>query len=201
MNPLDLERLAVRIETLQNTRTHGWNPADEMEFKRLLPGSRDRRALPNPDDLRNIARQLRARQEPEDFSTIRRDYRMWLQVAFNAEGIARDNHPRNPKRIMRDMARGRFPKFGSLRRAVIKLAHENPELRSHLLPLVTAKDKPKTPQLRDPYYKMSDGLVAFEEAIGGKDLRGDRKLRSLFVKLDRAKAELHKYLNANYTWD
>ena len=33
MRPLELNRLAVRIETLMRVNTHGWAPGDELEFR------------------------------------------------------------------------------------------------------------------------------------------------------------------------
>ena len=100
-NPLDLKRLAVRIEGLLHTRTHGWAPADEMEFKSLLPTGRDRRKLPEPARLNQMADD---REEPS-----LQDFRLWIQIAMKLDGLKQQNDPRNPKRIMRDMARGRWP--------------------------------------------------------------------------------------------
>ncbi len=111
INPLDLERLAVRIERLQHTRTHGWHPADELQLRQGLPGGFARNKLPDPKDLREWAGLIRAGQESEGVLSAQRDYRNWLQWALTLEGLIRDNDPRNPKRMMRDMARGR-PPFG-----------------------------------------------------------------------------------------
>lgn len=36
VNPLDLNRLALRIEGLAQTSTYGWSPADEWDMRRLL---------------------------------------------------------------------------------------------------------------------------------------------------------------------
>ena len=101
LSPLDIKRLAVRIEDLQHTRTHGWDNADEMEFKNLLPTGRDRRKLPDPDDLRQMAD---AREQPKP-----QDWRLWLQTALRLDGLKHQNDPRNPRRMIRDMARGRRP--------------------------------------------------------------------------------------------
>jgi len=117
ISPLDLERLAVRIETLQQVSTRGWHPADELDFKARLPGSMGRLALPDPGELRELALEIRKqRVDPEQrqiIDTRRKDavrhWRTWLSVALHNEGVARDNDPRNPKRIMRDISRGRFP--------------------------------------------------------------------------------------------
>ena len=101
ISPLDLQRLAVRIENLQHTRTHGWDNADDLEFRNLLPGGRDRRALPDPAGLREMA----AKGESPDHG----DYRLWHQMALHMEGLVRQNRPDNPRRIIRDMVRGKIP--------------------------------------------------------------------------------------------
>jgi len=101
LTPLDLQRLAVRVEGLMHQHTHGWHPADELDLRNRLPGGRDPRALPTPEALREMAR---TGQMP-DYEK----YRLWISTALTLEGHVRDNDPRNPKRIMRDMARGRWP--------------------------------------------------------------------------------------------
>ncbi len=102
ISPLDLERLANRIEQLQTHRgRHDWHPADDLEFKNLLPGGRDRRALPDPAMLRL---QAQAGESPK-----MGDYRLWIQMTMHMEGLVSQNNPRNPRKIIRDMARGRFP--------------------------------------------------------------------------------------------
>ena len=40
---------------------------------------------------------------------ITRLWRIWLGLAQRLEGVIQDEDPRNPKKIMRDMARGRLP--------------------------------------------------------------------------------------------
>ena len=107
VSPLDLERFAARIERLQRTRTHGWNPADGLEFKNMLPGGRGHRRLPDPKKLREIARDTPFSDEDSRF--VSSNWRNWMTWALRAEGLIRDNDPRNPRRMMRDMARGRFP--------------------------------------------------------------------------------------------
>lgn len=99
VSPLDLQRLAARIESFQRMSQHGWHPADNLEFKNLLPGGYDRRALPEPTTLRALAS---ARQSPDP-----KDYRLWLQIALHMEGLAHQNDPRH--RILRDLSRGRLP--------------------------------------------------------------------------------------------
>jgi tRNA nucleotidyltransferase/poly(A) polymerase len=107
VSPLDLERFAARIERLQRTRTHGWNPADGLEFKNMLPSGRGHRRLPDPKKLREIARDTPFSDEDSRF--VSSNWRNWMTWALRAEGLIRDNDPRNPRRMMRDMARGRFP--------------------------------------------------------------------------------------------
>lgn len=101
ITPLDLQRLALRIETLQRKARHGWHPADDLEFRNILPGGRDRRAVPAPADLREMADKKEI-PPPAKF-------RLWLQMTLHLEGLAHQNDPRNPRRIVRDMSRGKFP--------------------------------------------------------------------------------------------
>jgi len=110
MHSRDLEQLAQRIERLARTRTHGWHGGDDLEFENRLPNSRvrdPRRKLPDPARLRELAKQ-RERSE-EDEKWVSSNWRMWIQTAMTLEGLVRDNDPRNPRRIMRDMAWGRHP--------------------------------------------------------------------------------------------
>lgn len=107
MSPLDLQRLAVRIEQLQRTRTRGWHPADELEFKNLLPGGRGRQQLPDPVRLRELVEGYPL--SDEDSRGVSQNWRNWVTWAMRAEGLVRDNDPRNPKRMLRDLQRGRFP--------------------------------------------------------------------------------------------
>ena len=108
VTPLDLERLAVRVETLSQVHTHGWHPADDLDFHRRMPGGRDPRALPTSADLREKAASLRALKELPDLYEM---YRVWILTAMTLEDLQRDNDPRNPKRVMRDMATGRARGF------------------------------------------------------------------------------------------
>jgi hypothetical protein len=119
ISPLDMERLAARIERLMAMRTDGWHPADEMEFRKALPGGRGYRTLPEPSFLREVARAQKMagpREEEEDEDSLGEaieDWRMWISLALDMEGLASRNDPRNPRRMMRDMARGKFPgRFG-----------------------------------------------------------------------------------------
>lgn len=116
IDPLDLERLAVRIERLQQTHTHGWSGGDELEFKRALPPHGPTTLevrpwqLPDPKRLRELATRVRGGvASPDEVQHASRTYRDAIQVALRLEGLVRDNDPRNPKRMIRDMARGKFP--------------------------------------------------------------------------------------------
>jgi hypothetical protein len=102
VSPLDIKRLALRIETLQRTSTRGWG-GDELDFRNTMPGGRARNALPDPADLRELA-------DSGDLKTAARQWRTWIATAMRLEGMVRDNDPRNPKRMMRDMARGKIPR-------------------------------------------------------------------------------------------
>lgn len=104
--PLDLERMANRVEHLQFTRTHDWHPADALEFRNALPGSHGHQTLPYPQKLKEMAR---SSTSPSDA-----DWRMWTSLILRMEGIKSQNDPRNPRRIIRDMIRGKIPlRYGS----------------------------------------------------------------------------------------
>ena len=110
ISPLDLDRLAVRVETLERTRTHGWAPGDDLEFENGLHTGRDRRErkLPDPEYLRVLSQQLQTGHDlPPDFHQM---WRYWIQTAMRLEGLKSQNDPRNPLRMMRDMARGKLPR-------------------------------------------------------------------------------------------
>ncbi len=78
---LDLDRLAARIERVGRAGRHGWHPGDELEVRGLL------QRLPAPEALRAM--------NPEDVQ--QGDWRVWMQLILRAEGLVRDNDPRNPK--------------------------------------------------------------------------------------------------------
>ena len=107
MSPLELQRLAVRIERLQRTRTHGWHSGDELEFRNHLPTGRGRQVLPTPEKLRELADA--SPLDEKEARWVSANWRNWVTWAMRAEGLIRDNDPRSPKRMMRDMQRGRFP--------------------------------------------------------------------------------------------
>lgn len=100
LSPADLIRLAVRIEALERQSTHGWMPGDALEFQNGLPNSRvtdPRRKLPNPTAVR-------------EGSITFDQYQGAVQICWRLESLANYNRPNNPRRIMHDMARGKFPR-------------------------------------------------------------------------------------------
>lgn len=100
ISPIDIQRMALRIERLVQTSRHGWHPADSLEFERCLPTGHDpQRRLPDPKILKTRT----------DVSGT--EFQLWNQILLRMEGLMRDNDPRNPKRMLRDMARGKLP-FG-----------------------------------------------------------------------------------------
>lgn len=96
--PLDLQRLAFRIETLMRMDTHGWSAGDELEFRNGLPNSRTNRKLPDPKTLRAA-----------DVNVTEAQYHEWIHRALQMESLAHRNHPHNTHRIVQDMIRGRLP--------------------------------------------------------------------------------------------
>jgi len=112
MNPLDLDRLAVRIERLQRTRTHDWMPGDAMEFAQHLPDSRANaeRRLPKVKDVRSCAARLRKGDVPTvALQNIASEYRRSLQWCLRLESLISRNRSTSIPRIMHDMRRGRMP--------------------------------------------------------------------------------------------
>jgi len=107
ISPLDLERLASRIERLQRTRTHDWMPGDGMEFKRQLPSDRvlHRDQLPAPAFLRATAK-----GEGEKEFTVQ-EYRTAIQRCLRMESLISRNKPTSTARMMYDIKRGRPPGF------------------------------------------------------------------------------------------
>lgn len=103
-SPLELQRMAFRIENLLRISTHGWVGGDDLEFRNCLPGGHDRRVLPEPKRLRDAA------QDNKGESPTQAEFQAWNQTILRLESLAHDNDPRNPKRMLRDMARGRFPR-------------------------------------------------------------------------------------------
>lgn len=101
IHPINIERLANRIERLQQVSTHGWHPGDELEFRNQLPQSRleARYKLPDPATLRDPEKQK---------GVTLQDYLNWTQRALRMETLIRNNDPRNPRRIIRDVIQGRL---------------------------------------------------------------------------------------------
>ena len=109
--PLDLQRLAVRIERLQAhvPRTYRWG-ADGMDFRNHMPGGRIPNALPEPEFLRDLADNYKDK-DSDEMQLAKRKWRIWIQVALRMEGLIPRNDPNNPRNIMRQMARGKYPLF------------------------------------------------------------------------------------------
>lgn len=111
MSPLDLERLAVRIEELEHTSTRDWHPADAMQFKRGLydPYVRvvDRR-LPAAEDVRKMAKALR---QGETITFTVQNYQDAIRLCLDLESLAHRNRRGSPHRMMQDIIHGRVP-FG-----------------------------------------------------------------------------------------
>jgi len=105
MNPLEIQRLARRIEALQRQSTTGWVGGDDMILRNALPNARTRQALPDPAKLREQA------VGPVEDHPEMGDFRRWLRLVLHLEGLVHDNRPGNMSRIMRDMARGRTPRW------------------------------------------------------------------------------------------
>ncbi len=105
INPLDLNRLAVRIEGLVQTSTYGWDSGDACDLRRLLPDPRDpegRLRLPHPDLLRSSSR--------GEGEVSLQDYQKWNRWCMDLEQTHHRNRPGSPQKMMRDMARGKFPR-------------------------------------------------------------------------------------------
>ena len=111
MNPLDLERLAVRIEELERTSTRDWHPADAMQFKRGLhergvnyPEGR----LPAAEDVRKMAKALR---QGEALTLTLQKYQEAIRLCLDLESLASRNRRGSTHRMMQDIIHGRVP-FG-----------------------------------------------------------------------------------------
>lgn len=65
-----------------------------------------------------------------------------------------------------------------------------------------AAAKHQTGVLREPYYKMGDGLVGLTDAARSEpQLREDTKLQKLIKDVAKAQTALHQHLEATYIWD
>ena len=106
ISPLELQRLAVRIDSLQRTSTSGWDSGDGYEHHAKLPDSRvplgSRTRLPMPEKLRELSL-------GENVISIQ-DYRTWNSWCSDLEQTCHRNRPGSPQKMMRDMARGKFPR-------------------------------------------------------------------------------------------
>ncbi len=106
LSPLDLNRLAVRIETLERQNTHDWMPGDDLEFRRGLHDPRVR----DPRGRLPSSKTVRAAASGEGEVTVE-EYRNALQVCLRLESLISQNRPNSPRRMMHDMVRGRVPGF------------------------------------------------------------------------------------------
>lgn len=112
MNVRDIINLISRIERLQRVRPHDWMPGDELSFKNLLPGGRGRQTVPDPADLQQLAEDMKNGEvSDKDRQRIARNWRLWMSLVARGERYMRDNDPRrfNPRRMIRDMQRGKWP--------------------------------------------------------------------------------------------
>lgn len=106
---IEYERLACRIEQAMIRSTHDWHPGDELEYRNLLPAGRSPKRLPDPKQLREAVRAARGGIAHPLLLVLPEGYRTWTQILLHLDGLAHRNDPRNPHRMMRDLARGKFP--------------------------------------------------------------------------------------------
>ena len=97
--------------------------------------------------------------------------------------------------------------MANLRSKLIKLAHQNPELRKDLLPLLkeagSVAGLPVRPDstVRQYYYKLSDGFYGLKGAIDQEGAMGsDRKVLRAMVALRAALKDLTLAMDP-YAWD
>ena len=60
--------------------------------------------------------------------------------------------------------------------------------------------KKSAPELREPYYTMSDGIMGLED-VAQYDLKDDKVLKRLVDKLSDCAADLVKHMHKHYNWD
>jgi len=94
--------------------------------------------------------------------------------------------------------------MSTLRKEIIRLAHSNPELRAHLLPILKEAGKGKpvgSDKIRSGFYQVTDGLNGLSEAIQ-KDAatKDDDKLEKALKELDQAVGKVQAALKP-YAWD
>ncbi len=104
---MDLNRLAVRIQTLMQQRTDDWIPGDDLEFRQGLPSDRvlDPRRLPDPKEVRAASEGKGEKEFTQE------QYRNAIQVCLRLEGLISRNRPNSTQRMMYDLRRGRPPGF------------------------------------------------------------------------------------------
>lgn len=104
LTPLDLNRLATRIENLERQSTHDWMPGDDLEFKRGLPNQ------DNPNQPWRLPSSTLVRQASKGEVDLPVDeYRHALQVCQRLEGLVHRNRRTSVQRMMHDIVRGRVP--------------------------------------------------------------------------------------------
>ena len=103
--PLDLRRLALRIQQFQVTPTTGWRGGDDLQFKNQLPTGHAENKLPTPEFLRELADNYTEQQanDGEEIQLAKRKWRIWIQIALRMDTLIRNNDPMNPRNQMRRM--------------------------------------------------------------------------------------------------
>jgi|SaaInlStandDraft_2_1057019.scaffolds.fasta_scaffold336685_1 hypothetical protein len=96
IGPLDMRRLAVRIETLVNADRQGWHAPDLDLFRQKA------RTLPNPQHIRDWAHQWEVEGSPPNgVKVIRQQYNGWLGTLLDMEQISGRNQPYSLRRAIR----------------------------------------------------------------------------------------------------
>jgi hypothetical protein len=109
-SPLELERLAGRIERLQTINALDWGNADELDLRRMLPAPRNPRSFPDPGELRELALRWRKQQDVQaDVRALGRNWGWWLNQAMHLEQLATRNRTAM-SRVQHDLRRGRMPR-------------------------------------------------------------------------------------------
>ena len=94
-----------------------------------------------------------------------------------------------------------------LRSKLIHLAHEHPEFRKNILPILKEAGRwdPEPEdhdRIRRSYYEFSDKVGAFVDAVNEDEiLMSDPQLIRLMLKLKRLSDEISTWLDKNYNWD
>lgn len=89
-----------------------------------------------------------------------------------------------------------------LRSRLIRLAHQNPELRKELLPLLKKGGIPvSNGNIREAYYKMSDGFYKLQSAVREEPaMTDDRKIHRAMLALRFAFNDLTVEMK-RFNWD